>query len=149
MKFESGVRILMGNLKIFIFSFIYLFLFIQFLMISTTLYSHQIQLTKMNITPLAVLLKNYSSSAISDSPKKPHQRRTPVLEFASEEGQKFKSDQFFGLKKKLKIFLGRDLNPGHLLGRQLCLPHNHGVNYNKAVIKLLAIHYLVYILQNC
>ena len=36
--------------------------------------------------------------------------------------------------------LGRVLNPGHLRGRQLCLPHNHGVNHNEEVIKYLCIY---------
>ena len=35
---------------------------------------------------------------------------------------------------------GRGLNPGHLHGRQLCLPHNHGVNHNELFLNLLGRH---------
>ena len=35
---------------------------------------------------------------------------------------------------------GRGLNPGHLHGRQLCLPHNHGVNHNELLLKMLCKH---------
>ena len=36
--------------------------------------------------------------------------------------------------------LGQILNPGHLRGRQLCLPHNHGINHDEILIKLMGRH---------
>jgi len=53
---------------------------------------------------------------------------------------KFESDQFFGLKKYWKNMPGRGLNPRHLHGRQLCLPHNHGVNHYELHLKMLCRH---------